>query len=165
MGWWIVLGVFVAAVSYLLLMPLLLLGDTATRTLEFRAGHLVWARLEEDPEELLRLHLHVPFANYYWRPTDLARWHRKPKKVRNRRAGTDRKKHINWLRVLKTFRVRYFSWDLDTGDPVWNAKLYPVAFLLQYQGIGVRVNFWQQNRLAFRISNQPIRLLKSIVKP
>lgn len=166
MVWIIGIGILLGLLGYLLWMPLELVADTAARKLELRAGHLAWARLEDDREELIHLRLHVPFATYCWKPTDLVRMHNKrKKKIKSRPKKSGKHRQVNWIQVFRSFRVRQFSWDLDTGDPVWNAQLYPLAFMLQQRGTAFRVNFWNQNRLAFRVTNRPVRLLKSFVNP
>lgn len=165
MAWLVVLALLLALLGYLLLMPLELKADTATHRLELRVGHLARACLEDDAEEIVHVKLHVPFASFCWRPTDLMRMRMKRRRQKSKKKSRGSGITLNWIRLLRSFRVRYFSWDLDTGDPVWNAKLYPVAFLLQTRGVGVRVNFWHYNRLAFRITNRPVYLLKSIVNP
>lgn len=77
-----------------------------------------------------------------------------------------RSKDINFktlLRVLKSFKVRQFQIDIDTGNCISNAKLYPVfAFLNYYKG-GFNINFENRNKVLLSIENRPIRIIKSFI--
>ncbi len=65
--------------------------------------------------------------------------------------------------LLRTFRVRRFRWVLDTGDPLWNAWLYPLFHLFRQRGHDVSISFTGRNELELTISNNLYRLLKAVL--
>jgi len=67
------------------------------------------------------------------------------------------------VRIIRSFRVHYWQWALDTGDNTLNAKLYPVNYLPGCYG-HLKVNFIGDNYLGFRISNRPWRVLWALIK-
>ena len=156
---------FGALLAYLLWMPLELQVDSAQSLVCLKVGMLARASLEPDPEQGVCLHLRAGFRDFYWGPADFRKagakksGGHKPARSRKRRKFTPQKA----LSLLRSFRVRYFSWDLDTGNPVLNARLYPVFYLLDPTQGRVRINFCDHNRLALRIANRPMRMLRAVL--
>ncbi len=68
------------------------------------------------------------------------------------------------LKVLRALEVREFYLNIDTGDPVRNAKLYPLFELLNFRFGGFRVNFLGYNRLIMDVQGRPIKFLKIFVE-
>ncbi|MEJ2163676.1 MAG: hypothetical protein P8X60_10320, partial [Robiginitalea sp.] len=66
-------------------------------------------------------------------------------------------------RLMRSFKVRRFRMEIDTGDPVLNAKLYPLFFHLERHAGSIRLNFINRNHLLLQITNRPINLLKAII--
>ncbi len=161
----ILLILLLGLLIYLLLMPLELYLDSYQERYYLRMGILARASVEKDPLELLRLHLKVLFMNFYWRPSDLKTARKKPaktKKVRNSRKV--KKFNISLVRrLLRSFKVRRFRMEIDTGDPVLNARLYPLFFLLDRQAGDIRLNFVNRNHLLLQLTNRPIRLLNAFI--
>ncbi len=152
-----------ALVAYLLWMPLELRIDTASRLFYLRAGFLARASLEPEPEELVLLHLKAGFWHFYWRPSDLISGGG-AKKTAGKRKTTRNITARQALRLMRSFRVRRFRWDLDTGNPALNARLYPVFFLLDRTLGGFGINFQDQNQLALHLVNRPVRILLALSK-
>lgn len=150
---------------YLLLMPLELYLDSYQERYYLRMGILARASVEKDPVELLRLHLKVLFMNFYWRPSDLKTAHKKPDKTKEvRKTRKVRKFNVSLVkRLLRSFKVRRFRLEIDTGNPMLNARLYPLLFLLDRQAGDIRVNFVNRNHLLLQLTNRPIRLLNAFI--
>ena len=161
----ILLILLLGLLIYLLLMPLELYLDSYQGRYYLRMGILARASIEKDPVELLRLHLKVLFMNFYWRPSDLRTARKKPaktKKVSNARKM--RKFNVSLVRrLVRSFRVRAFRLELDTGDPVLNARLYPLVFLLHQRVGDIQMNFVNRNHLLLQLTNRPIRLLNAFI--
>lgn len=161
----VILIVLAGLVLYLLFMPLELLVDSAHRLLSLRVGGLAKASVEEDPEEGVRLHLRALFMNFYWRPSDFRKRREAPKPRKKRRNSPNWNFHPSWKKLVRSFRIKAFRLDLDTGDPILNAKLFPVFAMLEYRVGGFGINFQDYNRLYLRMENRPIRLLTAIINP
>jgi hypothetical protein len=151
---------------YFLLMPMELQIDSYQERYWLRLGFLAKASLEKDPGEILRLHLRVLFLNFYWRPSDLTS-RKKGKKPAKKAKGRDhRRLSFRWdqgRRLLKTFRVKAFRLELDTGDPVMNARLYPFFFLLGQRAGDMRINFQDHNQVLLKVVNRPIYILNALI--
>ncbi len=161
----VILILLAGLILYLLFMPLELLVDSTERLLSLRAGGLAKASVEEDPAEGIRLHLRALFMNFYWRPSDFHKRQAAQKTKEKQRKSTKRNFHPNWTKLLRSFRLKAFRLDLDTGDVVLNAKLFPLFTLLDYRFGGFAINFRDYNRLYLRMENRPIRLLTAIINP
>lgn len=162
---WILLIVLLGLLAYLLLMPLELCLDSYQDRYSLRMGGLARASLEKDPMELIRLHLKVGFLHFYWRPSDLQRFKKKDSKEKaGKKAGRVRKFKVSqFKRLLGSFRVKSFRLEIDTGDPLLNARLYPLVFLLPPPVGDIRLNFINRNHILLEITNRPINLLKAFI--
>lgn len=153
--------------TYLLLMPLELCIDSYRERYFLRMGVLARLGVEKDPAELIRLHLKVLFLNFYWRPSDIRSWGRRGKKA-SRKGKAVKKRGLPLDRagkLLKSFRVKSFRLELDTGNPVLNAKLYPLLFLPGLRTWDVGINFLGHNHVSLQIVNRPIYILNAIFNP
>lgn len=153
--------------TYLLLMPLELCIDSYRERYFLRMGVLARLGVEKDPAELIRLHLKVLFLNFYWRPSDIRSWGRRGKKA-SRKGKAVKKRGMTLDRagkLLKSFRVKSFRLELDTGNPVLNAKLYPLLFLPGLRTWDVGINFLGRNHVSLQIVNRPIYILNALFNP
>ena len=153
--------------TYVLLMPLEVCIDSYTERYFLRMGVLARLGVEKDPVELIRLHLKVLFLNFYWLPSEISQWGRSKKKMPRKDKG--RKKRSMTLmqarKLLQSFRVKSFRLELDTGNPVLNAKLYPLLFLPGLRTWDVGVNFLGRNHVSLQIVNRPIYILNALFNP
>ena len=165
MWYWVAIAVFLAVLAYLLWMPLELRIDSTRGLVCLQIGVLARASLEPEPRRGIRLHLRAGFLDFYWGPADFGKASGKKaagsKKSRKREGlkFTPQKA----LKLLRSFRVRHFSCDLDTGNPVLNARLVPAFYLLDQTLGGFRINFQDHNHLALRIVNRPVRILWAVI--
>ncbi len=67
------------------------------------------------------------------------------------------------LRLLKSFRIKQFLLNVDTGNCISNAKLYPVFAFLNYRVGGFNINFQGRNQLVLHIQNRPIHIIRSFI--
>ncbi len=154
---WILLCCFLVFLL-LLYIPVTLAIDTAYNRYELQVPGFAKASLEPDDEKLFKVKLNVLFFTTYFDPLknrSLAKKKEKsPKKMVSYQQG---------IRLLKTFRIKKFWLDLDTGNYMVNAKMYPVFVLLDYYGVACHINFEGRNRLILRMQNRPIHLIKSFI--
>ena len=58
------------------------------------------------------------------------------------------------MRMLKTFTVKEFSLDLDTGDYVWDAWLFSLLYAIQPLRQRARINFQGRNECRLEVENR-----------
>ncbi|MBT8287885.1 MAG: hypothetical protein HKN00_05350 [Flavobacteriaceae bacterium] len=151
---------------YLLVIPVDLYINTSSRLYYIKQGELFKAKAEWHDDEIVKMRFRILFIPFNVYPLD--HWKRSKKrkeshikKVRSYKYKSEKFKKA-WL-VLRTFRIKQFAVDLDTGDCIQNAKLYPVFAFLDYRYGGFKINFLGRNSLLLHISNSPIRILKSFI--
>lgn len=152
---------------YVLLMPLELVIDSYTGQYHLRVGFLARLSLEKDPAELLRLHLQVLFLNFYWRPSEIQAWGRQKKqsKVETKGRKKPRMTLTRVRQILGSFRVKALSLEIDTGNPVLNARLIPLSYMLGRRSGAIGINFCNRNFILLHVTNRPIKILKAFINP
>ena len=170
---WLAIGIlfFMLLVAYLLLMPIIVSINTEKNEYFIQLKGIARASIEPDEDEIIRIKFKVFFMKFYFFPIDEFIKRNKAKKEKPKIPKTHkvkRKKHLGinrGLQFLKTFKVKQFTIDLDTGDVIQNAKLYPAfAFLNYYKG-GFNINFEGRNRLVVQLQNRPIDLISVFINP
>jgi hypothetical protein len=164
----VIIVLLLLLIGYLLWMPIVLKIDTDTNDYYLQMKGLAKASVLGDDKEVLKVKLNVLFLNFNFYP--LRKIIASKKKKLTATDGKEDVKKKNWsnqgrrvLRVLKTFEVKQLLVEMDTGDYVLNAKLYPVFFMLNRWEGNFAINFENKNRLALIVHNRPIYILKSII--
>lgn len=67
------------------------------------------------------------------------------------------------VKLVRSFRIKKFRMEIDTGDSVMNAKLYPMYAVFPFLNIDFGINFEGRNELALVIENRPIRIIRSFI--
>lgn len=148
-------------VVYVLFTPIILFIDTNTNEYYIQLKGLAKASLEPIKIELLRVKLNVLFMTFYLYPLKY-KWTKK--RINNKKTFNKQLISFNKIiRIIKSFKVKKLLLKIDTGDPIINAKLYPVFSLLNYSTGNFSVNFKNKNQLALHIENRPIDLIKSFI--
>jgi len=165
---WTVTGILLLGFfTYLLLMPLELCLDSYRGRYYLRMGFMARVSVEQDPMELLKLHLKVLFFDFFWRPSDIRSWGSRKKKSTKKNKDKGGKGPqmtlARGIKLLKSFRIKTFRLELDTGNPVLNARLFPLFFLLQQRGGDVGINFAGRNGISVEIANRPIYILNAFI--
>ena len=161
---YIIIFIICLIIVYLLFMDLILFINTGTNEYYIRAKGLLKASLESHKEELIRIHIQALFMNFYFYPIKKIGASKKQKNTKAR--GTKKKGHVSFqkgIRLIRTFKVKRFYVDIDTGDCIINAKLYPVFALLNHYTGNFRLNFEGRNQLLLYMHNRPIHILKSFI--
>jgi len=160
----IFLTLFLLLIIYLLFIPVILFIDTTTNEYYIQLKGLAKASIELHSEEVLIFKLRISFFNFYFYP--LRKWRSsksKKKKIVTKKEFKNIKKlgFRKTLRVLRSFKIKNFVIDIDTGDWTLNAKLYPISSLLNNKVGSFNINFEGRNRMALHIQNRPISIIKS----
>jgi hypothetical protein len=119
------------------------------------------ATLIRDKKEILKIKLNILFFKLNFYPLR----HRKENSKSH--IGKKKKKGINkslslktGLRLLKTFKIKKLWMDIDTGDCIANAKLFPIFAFLNFRVGGFNINFEDRNQLVLHIESRPIDIIK-----
>lgn len=161
----ILLILFLLLFVYLLWMPIVLCIDTITNQYYIHVKGIAKASIESHKEEILIIKLKVFFLSFQFYPLRKNKGSAKKNK-RGKYKIKKRKPKISLrtaLRVLKTFKVKRFVLNIDTGDCIYNAKLYPLFAFLNYKIGGFNINFDGRNQIVLHIQNRPLPIIKSII--
>ena len=105
----------------LLFVPIQIFIDTDTGKYYVGLKGLAKASFEPDEKELLRVRLKVLFYEHYFYPLTKPS---KPKPTKSKKTKPKRRiKFRKVVRLLKSFEVKRFTLDMDTGDYVVNANV------------------------------------------
>ncbi|WP_350285345.1 hypothetical protein [uncultured Croceitalea sp.] len=155
----LLLLITVVVIGFLLL-PMELYVDTAKNQYYFTFRGLAKMWLESDPTEILKIGLKVFFYTHYFYPL------RKKKKTKQLKKRNKKRKRWPigqiWA-LLRTFKLKRFWLDVDTGDCILNAKLYPLFSFASFYGLPCHINYNDTNRMVLQVQNRPIDLLKSFI--
>jgi len=175
----IILLVILLFLILLLLMPLRLHISSRGRFIYLGIPPVLSGRICWNQEDL-RVGISIVFWRKNWGIADLAKvgenrlGKKEKKKLERPKKTSDKKKKQkpripkffirklkkNWLRLIRSFRVKAFYLDVDSGDYVINAYLYPIfLWLAQSWGRPVRINFWGENHVEVNLVNRSIYVL------
>ena len=160
----IVITLFLILLVSLLLVPISICIDTTSNQYYIQMQGLMKVNLERHDEEVFRIRLNILFMKYYFYPLKKKRVN-KTKKTKKKHE-TKRKRHMSFIRIykfLKTFKIKKFYINMDTGNYILNAKLYPLFVLLNYNTGNFNINFQGKNQLVIIIKNRPIDIIKSFI--
>jgi hypothetical protein len=148
----------------MLLVKIDLMINTNTNQYYIQLRGLAKASIEEHPIEMLRIKLHLIFINYYFYPLRYIGKNEKKKNIGKEKNKIRSKIGLrNGLQLLKSFKIKRFDLNIDTGDYTLNAKLYPL-FLFLNNGVGhFNVNFEDRNQFVLHLQNRPIDIVKSFI--
>jgi len=158
----ILLGLLFLVLLYLLLVPIELCLNTIKNQYYLQIHCLAKASIEGHKEELLQIRLKVLFMNFYFFPLKLIGTP-KTKKIEKSKPPRKRIGIKKTTRVLKSFKIKQLLVDIDTGDCLMNAKLYPVFSFINYHKERFNINFEGRNQLVLHLQNRPIRIIKSFI--
>lgn len=162
---WIVIGILLFLfIIYLLFVPLDIVVNIAKNQYFVRIRGLAKVALEGHEKEFLRIKLNTLFTKFYFYP--LRRKKKEKKKKIEKSSGKKKNFRSNFkrgLQLLKSFEVKKLLLDIDTGNCIQNAKLYPAfAFLNHYVGT-FQVNFEGRVNMVLHLQSRPINIIKSFI--
>jgi len=152
MGLTVCIILFLLFIIYLLWVPMVLCINTTTNEYFIQLLGLAKVSLIGDKKSVLKLKLNVLFHNFYFYPLQL-----KSKKKENE---FELKKG---LKLLRAFKVKKLIIDIDTGDCILNAKLYPVFAFLNYNFGNFYINFEDRNQMVLYMESRPFNIIKSFI--
>ena len=66
--------------------------------------------------------------------------------------------------ILRSFKIRKFDLEIDTGDGVYNGLLIPLSFMKNNEQIRLHINFTGETQLTMIIENKTGRVAWAIFK-
>lgn len=162
MLWVIFILLFVSIVIYLLFARISLFIDTSTNRYFINLQGICSLYAERDAREILKLRLEVFFMHFNFYPLAPD----KKKKIKPEKKKKKSRFSVTFqqgYRFLKSFTIKRFYLDLDTGDCIANAKLYPIFSLVNFKRGNFNINFRGRNKLVLHIQNRPIYIIKSFI--
>ena len=160
-------------VVYLLLMPIVLSIDTVRNEYYVQLRGLLKAFIEPHEDAIIRIRIRLFFFNFYYSPIDEYYKHKRKKKLKQKidkvtKYKTKSRKRLSFikgLKILRTFKVKQFYLNVDSGNVITNAKLYPAFSFFNYYLGGFNINFIGQNQLVLRLQNRPLDIIKIFINP
>ncbi len=160
MLWVIIILLIISLVLYLLFATLSIYIDTDNNHYYIHLKGICKLSAESHKTELLKLRFQFFFLNFNFYPLRLKKKTKSKKKLKkSKRLLTAQR----GFRIARTFKIKRFLVDLDTGDCITNAKLFPVFTILNYKLGNFHLNFEGKNRLELLIENRPIYIIKSFI--
>jgi len=138
--------------------------DTANNEYYIQAKGFAKAKIESNDTELIQIKLNTLFLKFNFFP--LRKSKKKKKKAKTDKITGSKRRAIEiqrLFRIARTFKVIQLQLDIDTGDCITNAKLYPPFALMNFYGGQFKVNFEGRNRLLLIVQNRPIQIIKSFI--
>jgi len=162
MLWVILILLLISIVIYLLFARISLFIDTSTNRCFVNIQGICSVNVEKDETEILKLRMHIFFMDFNFYPL-------RPDKKKKTKPEKKKKKSKflftikQAFRLLKSCKIKQLYLDVDTGDCITNAKLYPVFALLNFRKGHCNINFNGRNKLVLHIQNRPINIIKSFI--
>ena len=170
MIWWVLFGFLLLLIGWLLLAPLELYINSDRNQYIFRYLGLLKAELLGDKQELVICRLSVLGWPYDLYP--LRRLGKRKPADELRQKSKKRKRRFGWKpswdqikALFKAITLKELRIDLDTGNWVTNAKIYPVFWWMNKIKGEWQVNFEHHNAIRLHLRTQPYRLIKAMFNP
>ena len=148
---------------YVLFKPVILVVNTSTSEYYVQMKGLFKASLIGDEETVLKLNLKVLFFNYNFYPL---RMKLKQKKELNKQKGEIKNRRVLFkkgLKFIKSIKVNKMYVNIDTGDCIANAKLYPMFTFFNYHFGTFKINYMGENEVVVNLKSRPWNLVKAII--
>lgn len=151
----------------MLWVPVILFVDTNSNIYSLQLKGLLKANIEKHKEEIIRIKLNVFFANFYFYPLKDRSTSPIKENIDRKKISTQQKSKgfrlKTGLKILRSFRIKKFKIDVDTGDYIINAKMFAIAHLLNSEAGEFNINFEGRNRILLSIYNRPIYIIKAFI--
>lgn len=172
---WIILGVLLGGLAWLLWTPLRLEIDSGTGVFRAEWRHLCAVQWLPD-EGLDIIRVEAPFFRRNIRLSGLSgpgkSPDKKPEKADAKPARFAKKKQRLSIKMmwrlgrnfLRSFKIKRLQIWWDSDDFIWNARAYPIAHFVNTLGIGqLRINFVGRRDLALVVENRLGRMLGAVL--
>lgn len=166
----LIIGVcLIGMVSVVLISPLVIWIDSAKNEYEVRWKGIGRMIMVPDQDKLFILRLRIFFLEWRFLPFSSSGIQQREKSKEKGSTAAEpvmgRKISLRTLlRMLRSFHVQELEVEVDTGDYVRNAYLYPLFYFLSDGRKQWLVNYKGINRIRMVIQNRPIRMLYAAIR-
>ena len=162
----VIISALILVLLVILISPVHVYIDTESNTYKVYQGGWLSAGFIFDEEEIILLELRL--IGIKVKPISILdkvfdKKKKRSKENKKKRVVSERFGIGVFYKIIRSCEVKAFYLNMDTGDPVQNAKLYPIFELLNYKYGGFHINFTGRNRLLLDVQSRPIRILKIFV--
>ena len=161
----IALVIILLLITYLLLVPIIFFINTRKHQYYLQIVGLAKVYVESDEEQWVKLKLKLLFFNFTFYPlkTLMSKKAKTLKVKTKKKTSRKRMDYKTFLRIIRSFNVEKFYLNIDTGNCIYNAKLYPLFAFLNYKMGGFHINFRENNQLVLVIKNRPLRIIRAFI--
>ncbi len=160
----VILTLLIALLLFLVFTPVTLKIDTYSQQYYLQIWGIAKCSFVWENGPIIRLR--VPFYTFRINPLAL-RTKKKKKPKRKRKAETKKKRSFmsfkKVLKLIRSFEMKEFRLELDTGNVIGNAYLFPVFFFLNRQKAQLRINYEGSNGLVIWIENRGVRMIRAFL--
>ncbi|WP_297692021.1 hypothetical protein [uncultured Eudoraea sp.] len=162
---WAIFGILLFLfILYLLFVPLDIVINVGKNQYFVRIWGLAKVALEGHETEFIRIKLNTLFTRFYFYPLRKKKKEQKKKIEKKARKRNNIQSNLKYgLQVIKSFKVKKLLLDIDTGDCIENAKLYPAFAFLNHHVGTFQVNFEGRVNMVLHLQNRPINIIKSFI--
>ena len=165
----ILLGILLLLLVCILLFPLIIEIDTNSGLYRLRLPGIARFQVVFSYEELIEFRIGVFFFRFRFNPF---RSKKKEKDKKKDKKAVKKKMDLSAFlsgsrlapRILRSFRVRRLWLEMDSGDVISNAFLFPAAYALQQENIRISINNESRNSLHLIVQNRLIRIVAILVR-
>ncbi|MRX64014.1 hypothetical protein GJ691_07510 [Maribacter sp. RZ05] len=151
-------------IVYILYTKVIIYVNTVTQEFYIRVVGLLKASVETDVDKLIRVRIEAWFMKFDVLPLDHKRKSKMKKSTPRPKSENKKKLTVHKiLQVVRTFKIKEFVLNIDTGNCITNAKLYPLLSIANLCKGQFNINFQGQNQLILQIENRPVRILKAFI--
>ncbi|NNC95856.1 MAG: hypothetical protein HKN92_09865 [Chitinophagales bacterium] len=169
---WIIVGLLLVALLYVLLVPFRLRIDSREGYVNLywgpaASGGLYW---QNEKLEETEVRFKVFFFGKKFNVLEILAKskkddaEKKKKRSKNKLSAIKKGNFRSGLAILKSFKVIHFELMIDTGDYCLNGMLVPINYINPLEKFPVTINFIGKNYLVCDIKNSGIRVLRSFIK-
>jgi hypothetical protein len=169
----IILAVFIIALAWLLLAPLYLYIHTGDSRYEAGMTGLLKVRVVQGAYTLPELWVRVLFFHFRIPLIQIESKRGKTVKARKKKKKTKKSLRLNLRRgrmllkivwkVVTSFKLKKFFLNIDSGNVVTNAYLYPIFSVLGGKKYELSVNYVSKNELIIHYENNLLTIFSHII--
>ncbi len=163
MLWIILLLLLISFLVYLLVLPVDIVINTNADQYYMRLGGLGRAEVIGNPDYIVGVRFRNAIGSYHFYPLKKRKKSSPKKQKKKSRFRMGRSPVRTAYRLLRSFEVRKLSLDIDSGNCITNARIYPVFALWNFLGGDFNINFFGRNSAEIHLRNRPYRIIKSFI--
>jgi len=161
----VILSLLLVVLISLLLIPIHVLIDTTKNQYFVQLKGLAKANILSDRKELVKISVKVLFFKFSFYPLRKKKTsvkERSENKVAQKKSSQSFK-FRKIITLMKSFKIKRLFVNLDTGDCIRNAQMYPLFAFFNYHGGNFNINFEGRNQMVLHLQNRPIRIIRSFI--